>query len=723
MISTFGDDLEQHGPDPLGVVGWTIGGKYKVRSYIGGGGFGEVYEGFNSNLPQQRLVLKFFKEVAFRERFDREAQILCRLDHPNISRVMDYFPDENALVMQYIDGRNADQILHDKGPLESELLLKVARHVADAVAYAHKQGVAHRDLKPGNILIDKNGHVYLIDFGIAKEGTDASRTRTGYAALSVNFAAPERQGGRLDYNPYLSDVYELGITLFNLATNSFPYRNPAAPLVDEWKDSAGKKLAPGLRNVLKRATHPDPKKRYPSVDELAAALKEVDSVYLGGGYSKIGIAVAGVIVVAVAGYLLYPLVLGHKPTSAAQSPQGPGSSQQTVPPTETTATTVQKATPESAAPPSTPVLVSPSDGSRFRSAAPVEFAWRGDIGDQGTYSLEISSSSAFVDSKKYSGLRQGRLTISDLKSGATYYWRVVGMNADNQPGPYSETRSIVLESPDTAISASPVVEQGLLSLTVDQPSDIYINNQLRRDNGTTWQESLPVGTYAIRIQHGPDQRQWLNESLTVVKGRTTSRSFMVPAVAGGLLKITSGPSGAHVQITGPTSAEGKTPYSATVEPGTYQIAVTSLDGKQKQDSTVKVIGGKECVLIFVFQPPAAPPSNVAISSIDNEKVIKQTISRFQQALQNASVDQLKAVWPSISSKDRDAYNNSFATTGGMELSGKVSDIEISGAEATAQLAGTARPKTKGSRSSPVKFQFVLVRSGDNWLISKVTAIK
>ncbi|HUV31415.1 MAG TPA: serine/threonine-protein kinase [Acidobacteriota bacterium] len=264
--------------DPLGIIGWVVGGKYKIGSYVGGGGFGEVYGGYNVNLIEQRVIVKFFKRVQVRDKFDKEARILCMLDHPNISRVIDYLPDEGALVIQYIDGRNGAEVLKETGSLAEDMFLRVARSMTDAVAYAHERKIAHRDIKPANILIDRNDHVYLIDFGIAKEIGGAA-TKTAYQALTPMFAAPERQAGDRDYNPFLSDIYELGITLFTFATNSMPYRNPVSPNPAEWGGRVAGRLSPQLRRIIKKATHPEPAKRHQSARELLSELNAIENVY------------------------------------------------------------------------------------------------------------------------------------------------------------------------------------------------------------------------------------------------------------------------------------------------------------------------------------------------------------------------------------------------------------------------------------------------------------
>ncbi|MFH1700109.1 MAG: serine/threonine-protein kinase [Candidatus Zixiibacteriota bacterium] len=312
----------QNNPDPLGIIGWVIGGKYKIETYIGGGGFGEVYAGYNQNLTEQRVVIKFFKRVQSREKFDKEARILCQLDHPNICRVLDYLPDEGAAVVAFIDGEDGGKILKSQGALPEKLYLNVARSMSKAVAYAHKQKIAHRDIKPGNILVDKNEHVYLIDFGIAKEiGGDA--TKTAYTALTPMFAAPERQTGEKNYNPFKSDIYEMGITLFNFATNSLPYRNPVNPIFSEWGGRAAEKLSPELRRILLKATHPDPEKRYQSTADMAADLDALEFAFGPGKKFPIKTLVGAllIIILALAGWQYGPGIWNQYFTSTQSDEQ------------------------------------------------------------------------------------------------------------------------------------------------------------------------------------------------------------------------------------------------------------------------------------------------------------------------------------------------------------------------------------------------------------------
>lgn len=327
--------------DPLGLIGWVIAGKYKVQTYLGGGGFSEVYEGINVNLPEQRLAIKFFKRMAAREKFAKEAKILCLLDHPNICRVIDYLPDEGAMVVSFISGKDGGRILKDSGPLPEKLFLKVARAITSAMAYAHNKRIAHRDIKPGNIIVDQNEHVYLIDFGIAKELREDA-TKTGYQALTPMFAAPERQKGDVAYNPYLSDVYEIGAALFNLATNDVPYRNPVIPNIREWGGEAAQRLSPQLTRILRKATHPDPERRYQSVQELHDDLQKLTLAYKKSRMVRNALVTAAIVVVAGLGYwgISFISSSSSEPTLPARFPD-----------------TTQTATPQKTTPAQKPVVV------------------------------------------------------------------------------------------------------------------------------------------------------------------------------------------------------------------------------------------------------------------------------------------------------------------------------------------------------------------------------
>jgi len=290
------------GGDPKKLVGRVIADKYELTRHVGGGGFGEVYEATNVNLAEQKLVIKFIRRVDSPERFKKEATILCLLNHPNICRIVDYLPNEGALVMPYIEGKDCQDLLDEDSQLDEALILKIARCVTSAIAYAHSQRIAHRDIKPGNIMVDHNQQVLLIDFGIAKEMDAEALTRTGYQVLTPQYAAPERMtpGKVKDYDPFLSDIFEIGSTIHKLATRHTPFEE-VRHIHDR---SAGKSrpLSRRMKKILKKATRPSPEARYQSATELASDLESIKRVY-GTSWWKLAI-IPVVLVASIATYVM-----------------------------------------------------------------------------------------------------------------------------------------------------------------------------------------------------------------------------------------------------------------------------------------------------------------------------------------------------------------------------------------------------------------------------------
>jgi len=277
-MNSWRPDPPDDDPDPLGIIGKTISGKYLIDAFITEGGFGKVYSGTNINLEQQKVVIKFFTEAKLQNRFDKEAQILCMLDHPGICSLIDYLPRERALVIPYIDGIDLHKQLKEQGPLSADQFMLVASSVLDAMEFAHSKSIAHRDIKPSNIMIDKNNNVSLIDFGIAKEIKD-SDTKTTFFLGTPDFAAPERRRNNDGYNPFLSDIYELGITLFYLTTRRHLYRDRDHPDPADWNLPGTSTLSPRLKRILRKATDPDPTRRYQSVAAMAADFLKVKHPY------------------------------------------------------------------------------------------------------------------------------------------------------------------------------------------------------------------------------------------------------------------------------------------------------------------------------------------------------------------------------------------------------------------------------------------------------------
>jgi eukaryotic-like serine/threonine-protein kinase len=176
--------------------------RYELNHLIARGGMAEVYRAHDRLLDRPVALKVLFPELSvdrsFVERFRREAQAAANLSHPNIVPVFDWGEDSGTyfIVMEFIDGRPLSAILKSAGPLSADRTADIGAHVAAALGYAHKHGVIHRDVKPGNVLITDEGQVKVTDFGIARAiNTEESLTQTGAVMGTATYFSPEQAEG------------------------------------------------------------------------------------------------------------------------------------------------------------------------------------------------------------------------------------------------------------------------------------------------------------------------------------------------------------------------------------------------------------------------------------------------------------------------------------------------------------------------------------------------
>lgn len=252
-------------------------GQYLILGQVGKGGMATVYKAYHERLDRHVAVKvmhnAFTTDDGFIARFEREARIVGKLEHPNIVPIYDY-ADQNGtpyLVMRYIDGVTLKQKALKTGMTLKETL-NVMSEVADALDYAHAQGVLHRDMKPSNILIDSDGKAYITDFGLARMAQLGESTISHDMMLGTPFyISPEQAQGVRDLTPS-TDIYSLGIILYELVTGSVPfvadstyaiihghiYQAPKPP------SQLNPDLNDAIDRVFERALAKDPKDRYPT---------------------------------------------------------------------------------------------------------------------------------------------------------------------------------------------------------------------------------------------------------------------------------------------------------------------------------------------------------------------------------------------------------------------------------------------------------------------------
>jgi serine/threonine protein kinase len=267
---------------------FVLAGRYRLIAPLGEGGMASVYRARDLRLNRE-VAIKVLRDELTRDpqflaRFEREAQVVASLSHPNIVPVYDVGEEQGShfIVMEYVRGRTLKETLAVEGPLPPARAVTILLSILDALGYAHRQGLIHRDIKPQNILIGPDGSARLADFGIVHVA-EGSMTRTAAILGSAQYLSPEQARG--EEATIRSDIYACGVVLYEtlegrppfdganaLAIASQHLHDAAPPLTN-----AGGEIPNGLRQAVARALEKDPGDRFADTAEFAAALAPAQS--------------------------------------------------------------------------------------------------------------------------------------------------------------------------------------------------------------------------------------------------------------------------------------------------------------------------------------------------------------------------------------------------------------------------------------------------------------
>src|SRR5919199_421699 len=268
------------------LINTLFDGRYRIMRKLGTGGMANVYLAEDQELGR-RVAIKILNDRhagddQFVERFRREAKNAAGLSHPNIVSIYDRGEAEGTyyIAMEYLDGRSLKELIVSRGPAPIPLAIDYARQILNALRFAHRNGIVHRDIKPHNVLVDGEGRVKVTDFGIARAGA-SQMTEEGSIIGTAQYLSPEQaRGTRVDQT---SDLYSLGIVLYELLTGTVPFTGDTPveiamrhlSAVPERPSARRPEVPHDLDMVVLRALAKDPADRYQSAEEMDRDLERV----------------------------------------------------------------------------------------------------------------------------------------------------------------------------------------------------------------------------------------------------------------------------------------------------------------------------------------------------------------------------------------------------------------------------------------------------------------
>ena len=273
-----------------------LANRYELIRKIGSGGMAVVYQAYDTSLDRQVAIKLLREEYAddpdFIRRFQKEAKAVARLSHQNIVNIYDFGESDGVtyLVMEYVEGSTLKEIIAQHGPLPISQVIDYSIQICYGMAQAHNQQIVHKDIKPHNIMIDRNHVVKVTDFGIAQAMNNLTMTHNKGILGSAHYFSPEQARG--DHVDFESDIYSLGIVMYEMVSGKVPFTgdNPVTVALKHMQEPPPGLLAQredvplGLERIIFKALEKNPAYRFKSMEEMADALIDLQLYLEERGY-------------------------------------------------------------------------------------------------------------------------------------------------------------------------------------------------------------------------------------------------------------------------------------------------------------------------------------------------------------------------------------------------------------------------------------------------------
>jgi len=532
--------------------GSIFAGRYEVIEELGSGGMGRVYHVLDKEVKEEVALKLLRPEISCDEdtieRFRNELKFARKISHRNVCRMYDFNKEEETqyITMEYVPGEDLKNTIRGQKKLNTEKAILIARQVCEGLAEAHRLGVIHRDLKPQNIMIDKEGNAHIMDFGIARSVKADGITITGVIIGTPDYMSPEQvEGETVDQR---SDIYSLGTVLYEMVTGRVPFKGktPLSTAVKHKTEPApnprnfNARLPEEVSRIILKCMEKDKIMRYQKVEELLTDLVDIEKDLLSkdrvpydikfemetSKKSKLPIILFLIAISIVAGYFFYNQIL----------------------------------LPEKKEKEEKPAVISEQKSQKSPLIIP-------QLG-----SLEINSTprgaKVYINSK-----REGVTPLKrELKPG-TYK-----INIKKDPEYKEITDNLYVKAGETSsknytltlLKVTP--QQG--NIEVDSTpggAEVYVGSKL--EGMTPLKLKLNPGTYRVRIKKGPDYREVADE-WKIKGGEAFNKNYTLNLVY--ILDINSDPKGADVKIDG--NYKGKTPIKIELSKRRCQMIIEKGEG-------------------------------------------------------------------------------------------------------------------------------------------------